>query len=380
MKTIDIKILKIIAVTTLLSISTLALSEERELGFYLGATYSATFIEPKNSEIESKKFGSTFAGSILGNYSTNLLTFDLGIGWLTTSVNGDSERKDTFDNQEIGFSINFSEVNISYRLHQNLELGIASKTLFGGESSYAPTVNGQEKVRVYSGLQFLYRYESSIINSRIGLNVLAELTDNNRRNTWVGLVAQIAIPEFKLTPEDHKNLAKKKYKPSKYQHQRVKTVTKIVERIVEKPVELDKRVVVNFFYNRSYLLKEDKQFLEKLSRFLFKAKKYWKKIYISGHTDNGGSIEANINTGWRRARNVEKMLLSSGIDQERIKTSAHSYKYPLDKLNTNLAMSRNRRVEIKIVGISHQKVLEIIDQIKNKSTIPKTYIENRFVH
>lgn len=67
-------------------------------------------------------------------------------------------------------------------------------------------------------------------------------------------------------------------------------------------------------------------------------------IEITGHTDDVGSDEYNLELSKERANEVAKYLMENGIRQERIKTIGAGNKYPFDLNQAN--SHANRRVEI----------------------------------
>ncbi len=68
------------------------------------------------------------------------------------------------------------------------------------------------------------------------------------------------------------------------------------------------------------------------------------KIEITGHTDNVGNDQYNLELSKRRANEVSKWLVENGIDKNRIKTKGVGNKYPIDLNRDNSQV--NRRVEI----------------------------------
>ncbi|MBN1252251.1 MAG: OmpA family protein [Bacteroidales bacterium] len=78
---------------------------------------------------------------------------------------------------------------------------------------------------------------------------------------------------------------------------------------------------------------------------IIKSEKY---ILISGHTDNIGSSEKNIELGLKRALWIKNLFVLSGLNQNQIEIKSNGENQPIDKNNTEAGRSKNRRVEISI--------------------------------
>lgn len=73
------------------------------------------------------------------------------------------------------------------------------------------------------------------------------------------------------------------------------------------------------------------------------------KLRISGHTDNVGPREANVNLSKRRSESVKKYLMSKGIAADRFEALYFGPDKPIAPNNTEEGKARNRRVEMLIV-------------------------------
>jgi OmpA-OmpF porin, OOP family len=70
-------------------------------------------------------------------------------------------------------------------------------------------------------------------------------------------------------------------------------------------------------------------------------------VQISGHTDNFGSMNYNINLSKRRAEAGRDHLLKQGIDPKRMSISWHSYTIPVATNDNATGRALNRRLEFK---------------------------------
>jgi outer membrane protein OmpA-like peptidoglycan-associated protein len=73
------------------------------------------------------------------------------------------------------------------------------------------------------------------------------------------------------------------------------------------------------------------------------------KLRISGHTDNAGPREANLNLSKRRSESVKKYLMTKGIAADRFEVLYFGPDKPIAPNNTEDGRARNRRVEMLIV-------------------------------
>jgi outer membrane protein OmpA-like peptidoglycan-associated protein len=71
-------------------------------------------------------------------------------------------------------------------------------------------------------------------------------------------------------------------------------------------------------------------------------------IIISGHTDTVGTDDYNRKLSLRRAKAVEKILLSKGIYEEAIEVTYHGKGNPLIPTGPGVNEPRNRRVEVTV--------------------------------
>nr|MDA3787719.1 OmpA family protein [Desulfobacula sp.] len=70
-------------------------------------------------------------------------------------------------------------------------------------------------------------------------------------------------------------------------------------------------------------------------------------LHISGHTDNFGSMEYNIELSKKRAQAGLDYLVKKGVDPKRVSISWHSYSIPVASNDTPAGRALNRRREFK---------------------------------
>jgi outer membrane protein OmpA-like peptidoglycan-associated protein len=73
------------------------------------------------------------------------------------------------------------------------------------------------------------------------------------------------------------------------------------------------------------------------------------KLRISGHTDNVGSYDSNMNLSKRRSESVRKYLMSKGLAMDRFEVFYFGPDKPIAPNDTEEGKARNRRVEMLLV-------------------------------
>ncbi len=73
------------------------------------------------------------------------------------------------------------------------------------------------------------------------------------------------------------------------------------------------------------------------------------RVEISGHTDNTGNRDYNVDLSLRRAEAVKTYLMDAGIDGRRIETRGAGPDEPLADNATKQGKAKNRRIEFKLI-------------------------------
>ena len=100
---------------------------------------------------------------------------------------------------------------------------------------------------------------------------------------------------------------------------------------------------IRFDFDKSVLRPKDREVLKKHAAMLKKEKDT--TIIVEGHCDEIGTTEYNLALGQRRAAEVMKYLVASGVDEKRIKTISYGKEKPLDLGHTEEARAKNRRAQ-----------------------------------
>lgn len=333
------------------------------IDLYLGIGVAGVRVDANNSDIESDKEGNIINGEILLNYYKPKYSFDLGLGWMTSSVDGEFTDKEKAENSverdQVKQRIGFIDVALNYRWNETLEIGLISRTLIGKDASYSTFESDEKSSVTYLGFQVLKTFHAGSNYFRIGPQFMTDLNEKNRQVSWVGITAQLGIP-----------MSSKKLTPA------VKEVVKIVEK--EKIVEVTRPVFildsyhVNFETAKGEPNLEVKNFIKEMGALLSANPKKWEKLIIEGHSDPRGPSELNQRLSLDRAIKVKKLLIEAGIPVDRIKTLGKGSDNPLVDNNSDIALARNRRAEIHFSGLNDQNLIIKLNELKRKIEIPDT--------
>lgn len=110
--------------------------------------------------------------------------------------------------------------------------------------------------------------------------------------------------------------------------------------------ERPRKYTVFYLFDQVRLTAESKQDIEAIKRHVatFPAP----EVIVTGHADRVGNAAYNDELSLRRAKQVRDLLVTSGIESERIEVVARGEREPQVPTADNVSESRNRRVEIKV--------------------------------
>ena len=102
---------------------------------------------------------------------------------------------------------------------------------------------------------------------------------------------------------------------------------------------------IYFDFNKADVKPESEPTLKEIAAFLKQNSKL--NLYVVGHTDNVGSLDANMDLSQRRADAVVQALVSKyGVDAKRLKAKGVGPVCPITSNKTEEGRAKNRRVEL----------------------------------
>ena len=116
------------------------------------------------------------------------------------------------------------------------------------------------------------------------------------------------------------------------------------------PVRAGRSVVLNnlFFDTNQYTLKPQSR--TELNRLIEFMRRYQDvQIEISGHTDNIGTPESNLQLSQRRAQAVQEYLATHGVAASRLRAKGYGESRSLGANDSDIHRQQNRRIELKIL-------------------------------
>ena len=104
---------------------------------------------------------------------------------------------------------------------------------------------------------------------------------------------------------------------------------------------------IYFDFDKTTLKTESFTELDKVVDFLKQNRSV--EIEISGHTDNKGSDDYNLNLSHGRSQSVVDYLTGQGIESFRLTAHGYGEGRPIDTNETDAGRANNRRVEFTIL-------------------------------
>lgn len=114
-------------------------------------------------------------------------------------------------------------------------------------------------------------------------------------------------------------------------------------------VTSENEITIYFPFN-STVRDRNPQVDEYLRQLAERLKQSNERVAITGHTDNVGEEEANVQLGLRRAESIRDILVRSGISKDRITIDSKGERQPATSNATEEGRHRNRRTVLRIIS------------------------------
>lgn len=127
-------------------------------------------------------------------------------------------------------------------------------------------------------------------------------------------------------------------------------LTPVMKDIYLQPIEVGLTVrLKNIYFDFDKTSLKSQSFVELNKVVEFLKQNSTVEIEISGHTDNKGSDDYNLNLSQGRSQAVVDYLISQGIDGSRLTAHGYGETKPIDTNDTDEGRANNRRVEFTVV-------------------------------
>jgi len=127
-------------------------------------------------------------------------------------------------------------------------------------------------------------------------------------------------------------------------------VTPLTKDLYLQPIEVGLTVrLKNIYFDFDKATLKSQSFVELNKVVDFLKQNQTVEIEISGHTDNKGSDDYNLNLSQGRSQSVVDYLVGQGIESFRLTAHGYGEGKPIDSNDTEEGRANNRRVEFTIL-------------------------------
>jgi outer membrane protein OmpA-like peptidoglycan-associated protein len=349
---------------SLLLLSPIASWADSQETFSGGGATQANFSSDAMNELESRPFrlyggAATGYGNVSGQDYTDapdgpelLLNADLsfqntrwvfegGAGWTYSRLDGTQNGSGISIRTRSGYA----DASARYRLSQHWQLGPAYNLDFGTDTRFGPTIGNSTDLSL-AGLRADYEFALGHAPFRIVAEALTGIGLGDRNFTLVTLGFQIGLP-FGGGSHD----SEKVEEPI-----RVSSAAPYVAP-VEVRIVLDPEKV--FFNTNSAEIKPKvRRALEDIGDYLATNEEEWGRVELSGHADQRGKADYNMELSKRRSVAVLNVFSDEGVKDEKIGIEYFGFSQPADPHNNPKAWAVNRRVELVFLNVKNPEALE----------------------
>lgn len=234
----------------------------------------------------------------------------------------------------------YLEAGGRYRLENKWQVGPVWSTLIDTSNRFN---SGNHDLTSFMGVQLLKEFTYTDYLMRAGGRVAVDMGIS-------GSIVPVALIDLHITWGDE---------PAPIVEAPV-----IREEIVEEIVEEEKTISydlnpepVRFDTNKTVVIPDNKIYMKKLALVLANNKDLYKRVEVIGHADHRGTEKYNKKLSKNRAINVAAELKKAGLDNTYIETEGAGYSQPRVLGNNADALAKNRRVELKFIGVQDEKAL-----------------------
>lgn len=291
---------------------------------------------------DADKNGYLLGGKAFFSKMEESYILDAGFGYEFNKMSGDGV--------DMEIKTGYLDLAAKYRFDKTWSAGIQGEIHYGNYDQVNENNSGLMKsTSTLLGGQVAYDTEWGSVPVRYDASLLTNLNGDQRN-----LVAKVGI-SFALWTE------KKKVAPMPR--------PKVMKEYIDREEVADVKVVLKFakvsFGTDEYRIDDaTKAKLARLGQYLAKNPDVCKRIKISGHTDERGGREYNLNLSKDRADSVLKIFTEAGVAETKMESFGYGFSRPIDTRSNAEAWEKNRRTEIEFFSVKDRKELnKILEQI-----------------
>jgi outer membrane protein OmpA-like peptidoglycan-associated protein len=354
-------------------------------GIFGGADLGLIFTAPTDEvykSIESSQLGVAPTFKFGGSVFTRRIALDFGLGlqyaYYTGTLIALPSIDDFGDVEFIPLNKKYSNTQAAMhieaagrlRFKEKLQAGLLANVLFSASSgafSSLPDVEGDnaEKYIALIGPQLVYETNFKNYISRIYGSFLISLT-STRRTAYVATIGT-GLGSFLVNPVSIvKTQSETKFRTK---------ITRETINLKAQSADVSDNVsfifdsqMVNFKLNSAELNPKSAGFIGELGEMFARERDLWGKLLIEGHTDSRGSQAYNMKLSTMRARSVLETLEKAGVARESMEAAGLGpTRLLVNPEQNDVDYARNRRVEIRILGLKDARALrKYVDEIQAK--------------
>lgn len=200
----------------------------------------------------------------------------------------------------------YLDITPQYRFGKRWTVGGSFQYFFGQELLIAPSssinVNNEKTTNTLVGLVVDYDIPFKLFRMKAGVSFHKPMAIGDRDVFITMLNFQFGVPVY----------------DSQYNPVKVVYKTKEVIKMVPAEVIVLDEQVVNFDTGKYTLKGNSEKFVDELAEILSENPESWELLKIVGHTDARGKESANQKLSEKRAQTVKEVLLSGGVQRERL--------------------------------------------------------------
>ena len=330
---------------------------------------------------DRKLKGSSYYGSLFGvksglGISSEKYSYYLNLSWANTKIGVEAKEEEFGEKKPHTIITNFAGIDASIDFRWKwFDLGPVLLLPFGADTSFEPFVNKGWLPHFYLGgsIKIGHIDPSDSDFLRYGFHIFKDLNVGDRSVYFMMFSVSFGIPLF----VEPKYLVKTKIKTKT--KIRTKTKIKIKKEYVDKVKTVVRRFyfvdagIINFETNKFDISGNNRKYLHAVGKYLGKNKDLWHRIIINAHADKRGSFKYNQQLSRKRGKSVTAIFNAEGIGDDLMIVKIKGFTDPVESDQSSVALARNRRIEISILGKnSMPKVKRNLLRLNQKYRVPAT--------